>query len=98
MKKHRNLLQSVQKLICIFLSHKMLFLLLNNFENGFSLALDLNIFVVVSFTKGKTGSHFPVFCDAIFHHPLITRCCNPSGAQSLKHITISIHLILVEAT
>lgn len=86
MKKRRNLLQNVQKLICIFLFHKMLFLLLNNFENRCSLALDLNIFVVVSFTKGKTGSHFPVFCDVIFHHPLITCYCNPSGANLLQSV------------
>ena len=32
-----------------------------------------------SFTKKKTGSVFPAFCHATFHHALIT-CCNESRA------------------
>ena len=32
-----------------------------------------------SFTKKKTGSVFPSFCHATFHHALIT-CCNQSRA------------------
>ena len=35
-----------------------------------------SMFVLLcSFTKKKTGSVFPAFCHATFHHPLIT-CCN----------------------
>ena len=37
-----------------------------------------SMFVLLcSFTKKKTGSVFPAFCHATFHHPLIT-CCNVS--------------------
>ena len=32
-----------------------------------------------SFTKKKTGSVFPAFCHATFHHALI-KCCNVSRA------------------
>ena len=31
--------------------------------------------LLCSFTKKKTGSVFPAFCYATFHHALIT-CCN----------------------
>ena len=33
--------------------------------------------VLCSFTKKKTGSVFPAFCNTTFHHALIT-CCNVS--------------------
>ena len=35
--------------------------------------------LLCSFTKKKTGSVFPAFCHATFHHALIT-CCNVSRA------------------
>ena len=33
--------------------------------------------VLCSFTKKKTGTVFPAFCNTTFHHALIT-CCNVS--------------------
>ena len=54
--------------------------------------------LLCSFTKKKTGSVFPAFCHATFHHALIT-CCNVSRAGYIAWcITIGIHLILVKAT
>ena len=52
------------------------------------------------FTKKKTGSVFLAFCDATFHHALIT-CRNVSRAGgTLLNVSRSdgIHLILVKAT
>ena len=48
-----------------------------------------------SSSKVTTGSVFPTFCHATFHHGLIT-CCNVSRVQLLmiKCIMIWIHLIL----
>ena len=36
--------------------------------------------LLCSFTKRKTGSVFPAFCHATFHHALIT-CCDVSRAE-----------------
>ena len=42
-----------------------------------------------SFTKNKSGSVFPAFCHATFHHALIT-CCNVSRAGYIAQcITIA---------
>ena len=50
------------------------------------------------FTKRETGSVFPAFCHATFHHALIA-CCKVSQAGYISWcIMIGIHLILVKAT
>ena len=50
------------------------------------------------FTKKETGSVFPAFCHATFHHALIA-CCKVSQAGYISWcIMIGIHLILVKAT
>ena len=36
--------------------------------------------LLCSFTKRKTGSVFPAFCHATFHHALIS-CCDVSRAE-----------------
>ena len=36
--------------------------------------------LLCSFMKKKSGSVFPVFCHATFHHALI-KCCNVSRAR-----------------
>ena len=51
------------------------------------------------FMKKKTGSVFPTFCNATFHHAKLITCCNvyPEwGTLLLKCITIRIHLILLK--
>ena len=55
------------------------FLLWDNFENRCFLAWGFMFVLLCSFTKKKTGSVFPAFCHATFHHALIT-CCNVSRA------------------
>ena len=53
--------------------------------------------LLCSFAKKKTGSVFPAFCHATFHHAFITYC-NVSRAGLIAWcITIGIHLILVKA-
>ena len=54
--------------------------LLDNFKNHCLLAWGFFFVLSCSFTKKKTGSVFPAFCHATFHHALIT-CCNVSWAE-----------------
>ena len=51
----------------------------DNFKNRCFLAWGFVFVLLCSFTKKKTGSVFPAFCHATFHHALIT-CCNVSRA------------------
>ena len=66
-------------------------------NNSCFLAWGFMFMLLCSFTKKKTGSVFPAFCHATFHHALI-KYCNVSRAGYIAWcIAIGINLILVKA-
>ena len=66
-------------------------------NNSCFLAWGFKFMLLCSFTKKKTGSVFPAFCHATFHHALI-KYCNVSRAGYIAWcIAIGINLILVKA-
>ena len=66
-------------------------------NNSCFLAWGFMFVLLCSFTKKKTGSVFPAFRHATFHHALITYCNVSRAGYIAWCITIGINLILVKA-